>query len=103
MIGSYWFEVNKATNESKCRKDFGDYWDYGLIEDILDIIDDNRIVQIGISYPIKDTDGEHTEAHSVNAYHYEVIDDNNIDLYIYDSNYPNDYVLSEVNFKTSSF
>lgn len=100
MIGSYWFEVNKTTNESKCRKDFGDYWDYGLIEDILDIIDDNRIVQIGFNYPVKDEDGEHTEAHSVNAYHYEIIDDNNIDLYIYDSNYPNDYVLSEVNFKS---
>lgn len=95
MIGCYWFEQNKARSQHDFNKDYGDYWDFQLIQDVMDYLDKDKIVQVGFSLNEKTDHGFEIAGHSVNIYDYVVYDENHIELYIYDSNYGDHCLLTE--------
>lgn len=95
MIGYYWFEYNRRSNELDDVREYGEYWDYAMIEELIQALDNNNILTIAFGSKKRDENGEITNTgHAVNVYSYVAYDNGDVDLYLYDSNYPNAYVLT---------
>ena len=88
MLGSYWLQTNMnlyVESGIDLVKDPGDCWDYALVQDVKNVLDDNKIAYLGICYETKDKD---KVSHAVVAYDYLDVSDNQTLIFVYDCNYP---------------